>query len=154
MEDAAPAAELGPTSAAPWKLDEQLAATLAMSKAHSDVRTSLVAADPLTLALGRPPREQVLTTRASAATTLQALELTNGDTLSKVLKKGAEKVLAQKPASNRELVMRLYTRALSRKPTPAELKLADELLGQSMQKDQVEDLLWSLAMLPEFQLIY
>ena len=53
-----------------------------------------------------------------------------------------------------ELVTSLYTKALSRKPTTAESKLARELLGPSLQKDQVEDLLWSLAMLPEFQLIY
>jgi hypothetical protein len=154
MEDAQPAAELGSPSASPWKLDDQLGATLAMSKAHTDVRTSLVASDPLTLALGRPPREQVTTTRASAATTLQALELTNGDTLSKLLRKGAEKVVAEKAASNSELLKRLYTRALSRKPTATELKLGAELLGNPVQKDHVEDLLWALAMLPEFQLIY
>ena len=45
------------------------------------VRASLVAADPLMTALGRPNREQVMTLRFSAATTLQALELTNGKTL-------------------------------------------------------------------------
>ena len=78
----------------------------------------------------------------------------NGDTLSKVIKRGAERVLAEKPASNRELVTRLYTQALSRKPTSTEVKLADEMLGRPMQKDHVEDLLWALSMLPEFQLIY
>ena len=154
FEDRQPAAELGSTAIAPWNLDRALAGVFAMAKAHTDVRTSLVAADPLTLALGRPPREQVATTRPSAATTLQALELTNGETLSKVLQKGAAKVLAAKPASNREFIVRLYLKALGRKPTGAELKLADQLLGPAPQKDQVEDLLWSLAMLPEFQLIY
>ena len=125
-----------------------------MSKAHTDVRSSLVAADPLAVALGRPNREQVITTRASAATTLQTLELTNGDTLSKLLKKGAEKVVAEKPVANRELVTRLYGKALSREPTGPELKLADELLGKKAEKETVEDLLWALAMHPEFQLIY
>ncbi len=85
---------------------------------------------------------------------MQALELTNGDTLSKVLRKGAENVLFEMPGSNAQLVGRLYARALGRKPTRAELKLADELLGRPAEKEQVEDLLWSLAMLPEFQLIY
>ena len=33
-------------------------------------------------------------------------------------------------------------------------KLAGELLGEPVQREQVEDLLWSMAMLPEFQLIY
>jgi len=154
MADGQPAFELGPASTSPWNVAPQLAAALAMSRAHTDVRASLVAADPLTVALGRPNREQVITTRASAATTLQTLELTNGDTLSKVLKKGAEKVLAEKPAANRDLVARLYAKALGRKPTGTESKLADELLGKKVGKEAIEDLLWALAMHPEFQLIY
>jgi hypothetical protein len=154
MADAQPAAELGGPDIPPWNAAAELAATLAMNRAHTDVRASLVVADPLAVALGRPNREQVITTRASAATTLQTLELTNGDTLSKVLKQGAEKVLAEKPGPNRELVTRLYTKALGRKPTGSELKLADELLGKPAQPAAVEDLLWAMAMLPEFQLIY
>jgi len=154
MTDGQAAAELGPVSMAPWNAAPQLAAALAMSRPHTDVRASLVAADPLAVALGRPNREQVMTTRATAATTLQTLELTNGDTLSKVLKRGAEKLLAEKPGANRELVTRLYTKALGRKPTSVELKLAGELLGKPAQPEAVEDLLWSMAMLPEFQLIY
>jgi hypothetical protein len=154
LPDTQPAAELGPPDAAPWTLRDRLAATLAMSKSHTEVRSSLVAADPLTVALGRPNREQVITTRASAATTLQSLELTNGDTLNRVLQKGAEKVAADKPASNTELVARLYAKALGRKPSRAELRLANQLLSQPPAKEQIEDLLWAMAMLPEFQLIY
>ena len=154
LTGAQPAAELGSASLAPWNAGGSLAGTLAMSEAHREVRASLVAADPLALALGRPPREQVATTRPSAATTLQALELTNGETLNRVLTEGAKKLLAGKPASNRELVTNLYGKALGRKPMAAELKLAEELLGKPNQPEQVEDLLWSLAMLPEFQLIY
>jgi hypothetical protein len=153
-EEAAPAAELGPASIDPWKLDRKLTGAMSMATVHGEVRTALVASDPLTVALGRPPREQVSTTRPSGATTLQALELTNGETLNKLLKSGAEKVLAQKPASNKELVSRLYAQGLGRKPTDKELKLAEGLLGQPAGREQVEDLLWSLAMLPEFQLIY
>lgn len=154
LAEGQPAAELGPASMTPWNAAPQLAATLAMSRAHTDVRASLVAADPLAVALGRPNREQVITARATAATTLQTLELTNGDTLSKLLKKGAEKVLAENLGANRELVTRLYSKALGRKPTGTELKLADELLGKTAQPETVEDLLWAMAMLPEFQLIY
>jgi mono/diheme cytochrome c family protein len=152
--DARPVSELGGPGVTPWKLDGRLAAVLAMSTEHTDVRASLVAADPLAVALGRPNREQVITTRASAATTLQSLELTNGDTLSKLLKKGAAKIIAEKPASGRELVTQLYARALGRKPTSTEMKLANELLGSPVHQEQVEDLLWAMAMLPEFQLIY
>jgi Protein of unknown function (DUF1553) len=154
LAEAGPAVELGSASLAPWNITGALTDSLSMSEAHRDVRASLVASDPLTVALGRPPREQVATTRASAATTLQALELTNGDTLNRVLTDGAKKLLSDKAPSSRELVTMLYGKALGRKPTAKELKLAGELLGEPVQREQVEDLLWSMAMLPEFQLIY
>jgi hypothetical protein len=116
-------------------------------------RAALVAADPLQLALGRPNREQVLTSRASAATTLQALELTNGAELAGVLAQGAEKVMVT-PAPANDVVTQLYAKALGRKPTKTEAQLATSLVGQPVQKNGVEDLLWGLAMMPEFQLIY
>ena len=42
------------------------------------VRAALVTADPLMRALGRPIRDQVVTTRPESFTTLEALDLTNG----------------------------------------------------------------------------
>lgn len=55
--------------------------------------------DPLSRALGRPIRDQVYTERATDATTLQALELTNGPLLSKRLERGAKNLLGEiKPA--------------------------------------------------------
>lgn len=50
---------------------------------------------PMTRAMGRPIRDQVFTTREDAATTLQALELVNGDTLAIVLKRGALRMLGE-----------------------------------------------------------
>jgi hypothetical protein len=105
-------------------------------------------------ALGRPNREQVLTVRMSASTTLQALELTNGDTLSKLVKKTADRLLAEKSASSESLINKLFVNGLGRKPTPRELKLANELLGKPVKREGVEDFVWAMAMLPEFQLIY
>ena len=61
---------------------------------YGSVRASLSDADPLALAMGRPNREQVTTVRQSTATTIQALELTNGDTFAKLLKRGAEQLVA------------------------------------------------------------
>ena len=121
--------------------------------ATNHVRASLVPADPLAVALGRPNREQVMTTRASAATTLQALELTNGKTLADVLLHGAEKLAATKPEPD-ELVERLYRRAFGRSPTGPERLLAVNLAGRPVQKQGVEDLLWAMVMLPEFQVLY
>jgi hypothetical protein len=52
------------------------------------------------------------------------------------------------------LVDQLYLEAFGRHPTAHEFDLAMGLLGDHPQKEGVEDLLWTLAMLPEFQLIY
>lgn len=121
--------------------------------ATNQIRASLVAADPLAVALGRPNREQVITSRASAATTLQALELTNGKTLASVLDSGAEKLVSAQPGSS-ELIDRFYREAFGCKPTAEEQQLAAIIVGLPAQKEGVEDLLWAMAMLPEFQLVY
>lgn len=136
------------------KLGPQLAAAMSLALLHGETRTSLVAADPLTTALGRPPREQMMTRRQTAATTLQALELTNGQTLTRVLQQGAQKLLEGAPASPDALVRDLYRKGLGRPPAAAELELARDLIGQPVRAQPVEDFLWALVMLPDFQLIY
>jgi hypothetical protein len=105
-------------------------------------------------ALGRPNREQVVTTRPPEATTLQALELTNGETLADVLKRGAKNLLADASLPKGKLIAAIYEKALGREPTSSELMLGHELTGQPAQPAGVEDLLWAVTMLPEFQLIY
>jgi hypothetical protein len=56
-----------------------------------------VAANPLTRALGRPIRDQVYSERDTQATTLQALELVNGETLTHWLARGAKQMLNELP---------------------------------------------------------
>lgn len=58
---------------------------------------------PMTRAMGRPIRDQVFTTREDAATTLQALELVNGDTLAIELKRGALRLLGELPDAPQNL---------------------------------------------------
>ena len=148
------AVELGGVDLAPWKLGQHFLELAASHKETLPVqRASLVSADPLMAALGRPNREQIVTVRQGTATTLQALELTNGSTLAGLLKQGADKLLADVPASPGALVAALYRHALSRTPTPAEQSAAEQLVGSPAQSEGVQDLLWALAMLPEFQLI-
>jgi mono/diheme cytochrome c family protein len=119
----------------------------------TEVRCGLVPADFLAVALGRPDREQVVTCRAATATTLQAVELTNGATLANLLERAAFRFIDE-PRSSQQLVNLLYTRAFGRLPTLAEREMGMDLLGQPTRKEGVEDLLWTMAMLPEFQLIY
>jgi hypothetical protein len=54
----------------------------------------------------------------------------------------------------RALAQRVFQQGLSRPPTRQELALTLKLVGQKSHSDGVEDLLWSLALLPEFQLTY
>ena len=117
------------------------------------VRSALAIADPLARALGRPNREQVVTSRELAATTLQVLELTNGTTLDKMLKQGAERRLKESPGPVEGLIEAVYLRALARRPEPKELETARGLVGTPVTPDGVQDLIWTLIMLPEFQLI-
>jgi mono/diheme cytochrome c family protein len=148
------AAELGDVGLAPWNLTKKFARTLSHAEQYEKVRASLVNNDPLMTALGRPNREQVITSRATVATTLQALEMTNGATLARLLQLGAENLLSTQARASRGVIERLFLQALGRQPTAEELELAQELVGQPAQKEGVEDFLWAMTMLPEFQLIY
>lgn len=56
-----------------------------------------VAASPLARALGRPIRDQVYSVRDAQATTLQALEVVNGEALTHWLGRGARKMLGELP---------------------------------------------------------
>ena len=111
-------------------------------------------ADPLTRAMGRPNREQVVTGRQTLATALEAVELTNGQTLSAHLQRGAESLLATPPASPEDFVSSIYRHALQRDVTEGEKAAAAQMVGNPATKEGVEDFLWALAMQPEFQLIY
>ncbi|MBL9206962.1 MAG: DUF1549 domain-containing protein [Opitutaceae bacterium] len=151
---ARPVAVLGGVDLAPWRLGSHFLDVAAAPREPLPVmRAALVAADPLMVALGRPNREQVVTVRQAGATTLQALELTNGGTLAAVLGKGAASLVASAPASTPALITSLYRQALGRPPTAAETQLASSLVGAPARVEGVEDLLWALTMLPEFQLI-
>ncbi|MDQ6679260.1 MAG: DUF1553 domain-containing protein, partial [Acidobacteriota bacterium] len=61
------------------------------------VREWQVKSTPLSRALGRPIRDQVFTTRNPDATTLQALELVNGETLGALLRRGSLHLLGKLP---------------------------------------------------------
>ena len=87
------------------------------------------------------------------ATTIQMLELTNGGTLARLLREGATRLSAEAPPGT-QVVNRVFAQGLGRLPTQAEAALAAELVGSPARIEGVEDLLWSVAMLPEFQLVF
>lgn len=154
LRELGPATELGGVDLAPWKLGEYFLDLASVPKDTLPVeRVSLVNADPLMIALGRPNREQFTTVRQTTATTLQALELTNGATLATLLETGAERILAEHADGPEALVGALFRQTLGRQPTSKERSLALELVGSPARPEGIADLLWGLVMLPEFQLI-
>jgi hypothetical protein len=117
------------------------------------IRAWLLTADALTTSMGRPNREQVVTQRPTLATTLQALELTNGQTISDLLKQGAGNLMAQASGPG-ALAEKIFRTALGRDPSTREKELSLEMTGDPVAEEGVQDLLWAVAMLPEFQVIY
>jgi|GEM_PF-2682971 len=81
------------------------------------VREARLSSTPLTRALGRPFRDQVVTERSTEATMLQGLELVNGPDLYARLYRGAQGMTGAKPPAPRNLfdslVMRGNTEAVS-----------------------------------------
>ena len=102
--------------------------------------------------LGRPAREQIVSTRPNTLTTLQALDLANGTDLASNLSEGAARLLGRFESSN-QLIEHVYRAALSRPPTEEEMRLAVDFLGETPVKERVADFLWAVIMLPDFQMV-
>ena len=118
------------------------------------VRATLVDADPLMRSLGRPNREQVVTTRPDQLSTLQALDLANGQILAALLGRGAQNLLKNDAKVTTDAIAeRVFVRAVGRRPTADELAAARGLVGDKPTPEGVADLLWAVVMLPEFQLV-
>jgi hypothetical protein len=145
-----------PTAARIYGGQVDLAGVVERLRTHDDgtpVRAALEFDDPLLTALGRTSREQVVTRRDPVATTLQALELTNGTTLDGKLRSGAEHWVGERPRGRDELVRDIFRAALGRPPAPDEVRAALDLVGPTPTVEGVQDLLWAIVMLPEFQVI-
>jgi hypothetical protein len=117
------------------------------------VRASLVKANPLMAALGRPNREQVVTSRPTDLTTLEAILLANDQALADEMAAGGGRILADHGSDTDRITRWMFSAALARPPTPDEATIARELLGPTATAESVADLLWSVVMLPEFQLV-
>jgi hypothetical protein len=141
----------GPTK--PHKNAETLL-TAEEKASHKSYRASLVASDMLMRSLGRPNREQVVSDRPANLTTLQALDLANSPLLAETLNRGAANVVKRFAGKDSTAIVEwLYRFALSRPPTSDEHATAIELLHSPPTPEGVEDLLWAIMMLPEFQII-
>ena len=120
----------------------------------SFVRASLVRQHPFLKVLGRPSRENVTTSREDQTTLLQALELTNGEYLNKVLEDGAEMWIKRYNGNAHEIIEALYQKSFGRSPANQEKEVMQAALGKKLTVEAVHDLFWSVILLPEFQFIY
>jgi Protein of unknown function (DUF1549)/Protein of unknown function (DUF1553)/Planctomycete cytochrome C len=123
------------------------------SVAGKMTRASLMKSDFLTRSLGRPNRDQIVSVRPLELTTLEAIDLSNGETLATILNRGAENLLKRKWRSTDDLVQWLFHFSLCREPKVQELKTLNEIVGSELTVTAVEDVLWAIVMLPEFQVV-
>lgn len=115
------------------------------------VRAALVKATALMAALGRPNRDQVVTSRPSDLTTLEAIQLANEQGLYDIFTKGGAKILAAQGPVPNQISNWLFTAALARPPSPEEQVAARAILTDTPTPQTVADCLWAVVMLPEFQ---
>jgi hypothetical protein len=137
----------------PIEIAEPLRKAISTAAQPGGIRASLLASDTLMTALDRPNREQVMTSRITAATTLQGLELTNGNSLNERLKRAARKMVGQARRDPDSWINDIYLHMLSRNPTDEELKLSREMLGEKVTEEGVADFLWAVTLLPEFDFV-
>ncbi len=131
---------------------QAVAASSASGKAPM-VRAVLVKGTPFMAALGRPNREQVVTSRPSDLTTLEAIQLANDQSLADEFTKGGGRLLEKHGASPTKLLEWMFAAALSRPPTDDETVAIGAMLGNTPTDERVADCLWAIVMLPEFQLV-
>ncbi|HET6423442.1 MAG TPA: DUF1549 domain-containing protein [Planctomycetaceae bacterium] len=137
------------------RVEKDLAAGLAhgISGPQPMIRAALLKSDFLQRTLGRPNRDQIVSMRPNELSMLEALDLNNSPTLAELLRQGATNIVNQHGNDTGKVVPWLYTFSLSRPPTKEEMSVATDALGPTLTEAGVADLLWTLLMLPEFQLI-
>jgi mono/diheme cytochrome c family protein len=154
-DDWKPAFEVADAADTAWSLTRHLTATKkTFTYCFEHTRAVWAKNDTLMTALGRPNREIVVTHRFSPATMLQMLELTNGQMLSDSVQKGAKRWMGRKFESSDAMIVQIFRESLGRDPSPQEMAMSLKLVQSPAQQQGVEDLLWSILMLPEFQLVY
>lgn len=135
------------------KTDDRIGITLATASVGSDrrVRASLVKADALMRSLGRPNRDQIVTSRPNELTALEAVELSTSADLVEALSLGAERLTQSDSFDDTgSLIEEIYLSLLTRLPTGKEKSLLRRTLGRKPDTATVTDLLWALVMTPEF----
>ena len=142
---------------APWTqtINSNAPTTLALAISNNVpmVRASLVKNDFLMKSLGRPLREQIVSMRPSGLSTLEAIDLSNGQTFATALARGGQTLAGQDWTNRTELIDHIFQFALSRQPTPDELQTVESFVSIQPNAQEIEDLLWAILIMPEFMLV-
>ncbi len=101
--------------------------------------------------LGRPKREQVTTFRNTQSSTMQMLELINGQEFQEILNRGAENLNKLK---FEEVILKVYRELLGREPKQSEIEVAIKNMNTKDKIAGIADLVWSISMLPEYQYVF
>ena len=117
------------------------------------LRSSLLKADSLMRSLGRPNRDQIVTSRPNELTALEAVDLSTSAILINHLRAGAENVTRTPETNAESIIEEVYFRLLSRPPSRKEKALLRKALGRNPDVDVVTDVLWAIVMTPEFFII-
>lgn len=121
---------------------------------HLDfARAAIVGQDDFMKTLGRPARENVVTKRDEEATLLQALMLTNSAFFHENIRLGAKKLIERSSGKQDQMIEKLYAAILGRSPSGKEYKMLRKKLNTGDEQEALEDIIWSLLLLPEFQFI-
>lgn len=141
----------------PWKnAIEPVAAKQLVQAARGSnlmVRASLLKSDFLMRSLGRPNRDQIVSSRPNELTTLEAIDLSNNDSIATALAAGSQNLAQQDWPDTSSLIDHLFASTLTRKPQPEEAQAVLNLIGEDLTEEDIEDVLWALCMTPEFFLI-
>ncbi|MCG6157784.1 DUF1549 domain-containing protein [Rubinisphaera margarita] len=132
---------------------ERLQNILAAARLGEDplkARASLLNNNALMTALGRPNRDQIVTSRPQELTTLEAINLANGEQLMQALEQGARDLQSRYEGEPERLIEHVYQFALSRNPTAAERELLLNATGPEPTVESIQDLLWIVCLSPEF----
>jgi Protein of unknown function (DUF1549)/Protein of unknown function (DUF1553)/Planctomycete cytochrome C len=114
-------------------------------------RAAFVQADPFSLALGRPTRENVTTKRSEEPGLLQTIALTNNTLLHTRIKEGSSRLFDSFKENQSQCIEHVYLKLLSRHPSSEELKILSSYFTSSYKPEDIEDLIWSIIASPEFQ---
>ena len=88
--------------------------------------------------------------RPDQVTTLEAIDLANGQSFADSLAFGAKSMVAKKWTTTDDFVSYLFQIALTREPSTEEMLIAKNELGSSISEVAIQDLLWSICLMPEF----